>query len=160
MWFFPHAPSRWTVAALLACALAVGGCGEASFSSWVMSYAGFRDVNLANGTEREVAGRLTVTDSDGSEVLAEPFRLTPGEGGVQFRFSVEGDSSIAVYENVFAGPGAYRVSVELAEQVGGTTSLEQTVEIDKPDDQRVIVAFGRDESDSGTSAIQVVRVPE
>lgn len=161
MCFALRTSSRWIFVALLACALAVGGCGEEfDFNSWLMSYAGFGEVNLANGTNRTVAGRLSVADSTGGEMLEEKFRLAPGEKGVQFQLSVEGDSSIAVYENVFPDPGPYTISVNLSKQVGGTASLEQTVEIDEPRGQHVVVAFTPEATSSDVPSVRVVRVPE
>lgn len=156
-----YAFSRPTFAVLFVCVLAVGGCdNEFEFNSWLMSQVGFADVNLANATDRTVAGRLSVADSTGDATLTEEFRLAPGEKGLQFQPSVEGDSSIAVYEKAFPAPGPYTISVNLSKQVGGTISLEHTVEIDEPEGQHVVVFFTPEATTSGTSSIRVVRVPE
>ncbi len=122
----------------------------------VLSGTGFEKVNVANGTDRAVAGTVALTDPSGREVLADSFRLEPDEdGGVQVNLTVDDAPALATYDAAFRAAGRYSVSLELDEPIDGSQTVEETVEITAPDQQRVLVVLGTDEE----GPVEVTRLP-
>lgn len=145
--------------AVLLLGLTVGGCDEGveGFVDMVLSGTGFEKVNVANGTDRTVAGTVALTDPSGREVLADSFRLEPDEdgGGVQVNLTVDDVPALATYDAAFRAAGRYSVSLELDEPIDGSQTVEETVEITAPEQQRVLVVLGTDEE----GPVQVTRLP-
>jgi hypothetical protein len=105
-----------------------------------------KDVNVINGTDTERRGSITVTGPDGETVLDDSFTVAPQDSD-----SADGEqSSTPTFGDVFTGSGEYTVSVSLAADsaINGRTDGEETVTIDTPDDQHIIVGLGASDSQS------------
>lgn len=94
------------------------------------------DVMLANNTDEEVRGSVTVTNRDESQILDERFELD------QF----DSDDDATGYEDVLQQSGTYSVSIELDDgyAVDGTAHLPRDVDIHDPEDEGILVVFGPD----------------
>ena len=104
-----------------------------------------KDVNVINGTETERSGTVTVSGPAGETLLSSEFTVAPQD-------SESGDgetSSTPTYGDVFTESGEYTVAVSLDSDsaIDGTTDAEETVTVDDPENQHIIVGIGADESD-------------
>lgn len=107
----------------------------------LVDYVGNRlleQVNVFNEIERRVQGSIVVVDPAGETVLDETFDLASRE-------SEDGDSN-ATYDDVWNDPGAYEVTLELADtEIEGVSRASETVTIDDPAEQMLAVALGSSE---------------
>jgi len=108
------------------------------------------DVNVFNGTERELTGSIEVVDPAGDTVLEETFAVEPDEDDdTDEDHDDDGpseDDSSVVYADVFTEPGAYTVSVTLDEDsaIDDVTDVDQTVDVTDTDDEHIAVLLGSD----------------
>ncbi len=132
-------------------AAALAGCSRiADFVAGVV----LKDVNVINGTDREIAGAIEVADPDDEVVLDESFDLqasqesdgtgTPdgGDGGD----GQPSEEASGLYGDVFTGEGEYDVAVTVDESTDfDAGSVEETVEVTAPDDEHIFVFFGSED---------------
>ncbi|MCU4926376.1 hypothetical protein OB905_10325 [Halobacteria archaeon AArc-dxtr1] len=110
------------------------------------------DVNVINGADEPVAGTIEVTDPAGERVLDETFDLEAGDD--------DGDEDAqAIYDEVFTDAGEYTVHVELddGDSIDGEEGTEETIDVDDPDDEHILVFLGSDEVEE---AILVTTIEE
>ena len=127
--------------ATLAC-IGLTGCIDA-FSGWLTDLV-FDDVTVLNAADQPISGSVLVTGPEGDIVLDASFDLVTEEAA--------GDSdedSGALFEDVLTDAGAYTVTVDLDEEVDGMATQEETVTIDRPEEEYIIVAIGAEELDGG-----------
>lgn len=135
-------------------ATALSGC--AAIADFLAGFV-LKDVNVINGTDRQIAGSIVVTAPSGDVVLDETFDLQASEGGT----GTDGgdgtdqpsDAASGLFGGVFDGEGDYGVAVEVDESTDfGVSGTEETVAVDKPGDEHIFVFFA---AESGTDEIVV-----
>lgn len=121
---------------------AVAGCTEAidRFADEILE-----EVNLFNETERRLTGSITVTGPSGTTRLDESFTLDPESSDEEGN---EDDSNLNVYADIWTSPGEYDVAVEFDEPVEGETAFSETVRINDPEDEILVIPVGADEFDA------------
>jgi hypothetical protein len=137
----------------------VGVAGLAGCSAIADYIAGFvlEDVNVLNGSEKEVSGSIEVVDSGGDGVLDETFELRPSEdSGTTTETTDGGDEEnvpMSRYEDVFDGEGQYEVTIELDEDsaVDGVTTAEETVDVADTSEEHIFAFIGASESEEAIS---------
>ncbi|ELY68993.1 hypothetical protein CYV19_08705 [Natronobacterium gregoryi SP2] len=114
------------------------------------------DVNVFNGTERELSGSIEVTDPDETVVLEERFEVVPDDDDDDD--DVNEDSG-EVYGDVFTDDGEYVVSIELDDgsEIDGERTADETVEITDVEEDHVAVLLG---ADGAPDPISVVVIQE
>lgn len=138
------------------CAISLAGC------SAVADFLGgmfLEDVNVFNGTDRELTGSIEVLDPNGDVVLDETFELPAGDDGDDGDDAGDdGDpeeeideESLGLYEDVLTDPGEYTVSVALDEAVGGESEAIEDVEVSDPEEEHVMVFVGGEDADDSIS---------
>lgn len=137
---------RFLAAGASAAGVALAGCSAiADFLGGMF----LEDVNVFNGTDRELSGSIEVLDPNGDVVLEESFDLPSSEGDGEDggNESDGGDQeSMGIYEDVLTDSGEYTVSIELDREVGGESGATETVEVANPDEEHVTVFVGADEA--------------
>lgn len=144
-----------TLASLAGCSALVDRIGDAVLE----------DVNMLNGTEQRVVGTLEITGPDGEVVLEESFDLPSesesesGDGNETDGNETDGEGAQVqgLYSDVWTDAGEYEVSVDLDEDhaIQDTASATETVSIDDPDEEMLVVLFGS-EADDGPISFHVI----
>lgn len=126
---------RYLAAGGAATTFALAGCATAV--DWVFGHA-LEEVNVLNDADSEVAGRITVTGPDGG-ALNEAFDLGPSDE------DDPEEANIQTYDDIWTDAGTYEVTVDLETELDGTRTGSETVPIDDPDEELLIVALGVEE---------------
>lgn len=154
---------RFLGGASLAVATAVAGCGSAI--DWLADLA-LEDVNILNEADRRVAGTVEIVDPNGETVLSASFDLPP-EGGDDSAGTnttdddstpsntTDGDSSdasdseanLTAYPDVWTTAGSYEVRLELSEPLDGEREHVETVAVEEPDEEMLLVGLDVDDLD-------------
>ena len=115
---------------------AVAGCTEGAIN-WLAGHV-VEEVNVFNATDNSVDGTVSVVGPDGETRLDEAFGVS-GNGG-------SGDAEDAhTYDDVWTDAGSYEVSVDLEGEVDGVSEATETVSIEDPDDDMLMILLGSDE---------------
>lgn len=117
--------------------VALAGC--ASVANFLADLV-LGDVNVFNGTERELTGSIEVTDPDGTVVLEERFDVVPEDEDED----EDDEESGTVYDDVFTADGEYVVSITLDDDsaIDGVTTADETVEITDTEEDHIAVLLG------------------
>lgn len=92
------------------------------------------DVNVLNETDRQVSGQIQVSVDD-ERLLDSEFTIDAAEG--------ENDNAnIGTYADIWDGAGSYAAKVVLEEPIDGRASHSETVTIDDPDEEMLLVGLG------------------
>lgn len=137
----PRLSRRQCLAATTGLIGAVAGCTDAldRFADEVLE-----EVNLFNETDRRLVGSIAVTGPDGTSRLEDSFTLDAGNTDN----GTEDDSNLAAYAEVWTEPGRYDVTIEFDEPVRGESTFTETVAIDDPGEQILVVPVGAAEFDA------------
>jgi hypothetical protein len=112
---------------------AVAGCTEGAIN-WVAGHV-VEDVNVFNGTDSTLDGAVSVAGPDGETRLDEEFSISSNDGSSD-------DGNGQTFDDVWADAGSYEVSVTLEREVDGVSEATETVSIEKPDDDMLMVLVG------------------
>lgn len=147
----PIGRRRFLAVGASAAGVALAGCSAVAD---LLAGMILEDVNVFNGTDRELSGSIEVLDPNGDVVLEETFDLPAGndddgdEGGNESDDGGEPDEeSMGIYGDVLTDSGEYTVAIELEETVGGETGATETVEVSDPEEEHVMVFLGADDAD-------------
>ncbi|MEZ3117370.1 hypothetical protein RYH80_15755 [Halobaculum sp. MBLA0147] len=112
----------------------------------------FQEVNVVNGTDRRIAGTVTVTGPDGGTVLDETFdlvseRQTQQGTATGTRTEPDAEVGVARYDDVFSATGTHTVAISLDEGSAVDGVREASTDVDVPDTEEtnVVVAVGSGE---------------
>lgn len=131
---------RFLAGSSTAAVTAVAGCS--TVLDWIGDQA-LEAVNVLNGTNGPVSGRLEIVGTDGP-VLDERFDLVSSDSAGE-----EERGNIAFYENVWTTAGDYQATIELDEtDIDGHASATETVSITTPDEEMLLVALDVEDLDS------------
>jgi hypothetical protein len=131
-------PGFHVAGGIAAATAAVAGCTEGSIN-WIADKF-LEEVNIFNETDSEVSGAVTIVGPDGETRLDEGFTLDGSDD--------DSDENSSYYGDVWTDAGSYDVSMELDDPVEGKTSASETVSIDDPGDQMLVVVLGGKELDA------------
>ena len=126
--------------------LAVAGC--ARVADWIADQV-LEDVNIFNETDRQVRGTIELENSDGEKRLDESFRLAPPEDEDDAGESNEdaGDPNLGTYADVWTEAGEYHVTILLESAIDGESRTSETITIENPDEEMLLVPLGADDVD-------------
>lgn len=143
---------RFLAAGTATAAVAVTGC--ARITDWIADQV-LEDVNVFNETGRRVHGTIRVETADGEARLDESFVIDPSDGDEGNGSSNESESGddggegesqgLATYADVWSGSGEYAVSIELEAPVEGEREGAETITVDDPDEEMLLVPLGAEE---------------
>lgn len=121
-------------------ATAVAGCS--TVVDWIGDQA-LEAVNILNGTDGPVTGRLEIVGTD-TVVLDERFDLVSSDAAGE-----EERGNMAFYADVWTEEGEYEATIELDNTaIGGHSTTTETVSITNPDEEMLLVGLGADDLDS------------
>jgi len=127
---------RFLAAGGTAATAAVAGCTEGAIN-WLAGHV-LEEVNLFNATSSSVEGTISVVGPDEETRLDEEFNVA-GNGG-------SGDEEDGrTYDDVWADAGSYEVSVDLNDEVDDVAETTETVSIEDPDDDMLMIMLGSDD---------------
>jgi hypothetical protein len=112
------------------------------------------EVNVLNDTDRDRSGSILVA-ADGETLLDREFALSGSDGD-------EDNANIGTYADIWTGEGSYGIEIELSESIDGQSEASETVTIDDPDEEMLLVGLGLQDADQpivfrvGTSFTDVV----
>jgi len=142
---------RFLAAGTATATVAVAGC--ARIADWIADQV-LEDVNVFNETGRRVEGRILVETVGGDSRLDEAFVLDPSdEDGTNSSTNEsngsDGDANqgLDTYADVWSSSGEYEVSVEVEAPIEGASSAAETIAIDNPDEEMLLVPLGAEEFD-------------
>jgi hypothetical protein len=118
---------------------AVAGCTEGTIN-WIADKF-LEEVNIFNDTDSEVSGAVTVVGPEGGTRLDEEFTLSSTSS------DSDNEGNGVFHGGVWTDAGSYDVSIELDDPVDGETSAAETVSINDPDDEMLVVVLGGKELD-------------
>ena len=131
---------RSVLAGAVTATAAVAGCS--GVVDWIAQRV-LENVTVFKTTDREVTGSVGVLDG-GDRRLDESFALAPsdaeGNGG-------DDNPNLATYGDVWSSTGEYTVSIDLDRERDAESTATETVSIEKPDEEMLLVALGADGSD-------------
>lgn len=126
---------RGALAAGAALVVPLAGCTRVS-EFLVDRFTG--QVNLFNTSDLRLTGSLELVDPRGEVLLDEAIALAPGSDGE------EGEPA-ATYENVLTSSGSHELTLALdATDRTGAMTVAETLPIEKPDEERVVVFLGEE----------------
>ncbi|MFC7059385.1 twin-arginine translocation signal domain-containing protein [Halovenus salina] len=129
---------RFLAGSATAAVTAVTGCS--TVLDWIGDQA-LEAVNVLNGTDGPVSGRLEIVGADGTVVLDERFDLVSSDSAGE-----EERGNMAFYENVWPTADDYEATIELDEtEIDGHTSATERVSITTPDEEMLLVALEADD---------------
>lgn len=99
------------------------------------------DVNVFNETDRQVTGDIEVVTADGSTVLDASMTLDPPDD------EDNGNPNLSTYADVWDGAGEYDCTVTLDEPIDDVDEASETVTIDDPDDEMLLIPLGSEDTD-------------
>lgn len=127
--------------ATTAAVTAVAGCS--TVLDWIGEQA-LEAVNVLNGTDGPVSGRLEIVGADGAVVLDEQFDLVSSDAAGE-----EEQGNMEFYPDVWTEEGEYEATIELDDtEIDGHSSATETVSITNPDEEMLLVALDADDLDS------------
>lgn len=119
---------------------AVAGCTEGAIN-WIAGHV-LEGVNLLNMADKQMEGTIAIVGPDGETRLDESFSIAESLG------SGEADTDEAVtYGDVWAGTGSYEVSVDLDGELDGVSEATETVSVDDPDDDMLMILLGSEDTE-------------
>lgn len=124
--------------------LSLAGC--ARVVDWIADQV-LEEVNVFNETDRQLTGTVEIRGPGGQSRLDESFVLDPQEDDDDGAPEDENEPNLATYSDVWADSGDYEATIELDGSVNGQQSATETVTIDDPDDQILLIALGAEERD-------------
>ena len=101
------------------------------------------DVNVLNDTDSEVSGTILVTAGE-ETILDSEFTLS---GADDTGNNDNDNGNIRPYADIWDGSGSYAVEVELTDAIDGESSASETISIDDPDEEMLLVGLGLQDAD-------------
>jgi hypothetical protein len=144
---------RFLAAGTATATAAIAGC--ARLANWIADQV-LEDVNVFNETNRRVGGTIRIERPDGTAPLDESFLIDPSDADGSNESTNESDASdgdsetqgLSTYADVWSESGEYTVSLELDAPVEGESSASETITIDNPDEEMLLVPLGAEEVDA------------
>lgn len=107
----------------------------------LVSDAVLDDVIVLNGTEEPIAGTVDIVDPNGDTVLEGTFDLEATDGD-EDRDVTEDLDSQTQFDDIWTDAGEYAASVELDDDLEGTSSGADAVTIEDPDEEHLAIGIG------------------
>lgn len=112
---------------------AVAGCTEGAIN-WIAGHV-LEEVNVFNATNSGVDGTVSVVGPDWNTQLDERFSISSSGGSSD-------NEDGQMFDDVWTDAGSYEASVTLDGAVDGVSEATETVSVEKPGDDMLMILIG------------------